>query len=178
MGHRAATLLVLLFFAIATQADPPQKIITRGTFSNYQYTDEHQYGAGVQIWQEGSGLFGIFANAQGLIGDTPTGVLENISFDSKTGRISFTAKLTMGLHSCKTHENIPSQDIFNFAGVLTATTLAGTLQHADKLHQENVPTEEKVVLEKSEDWIVTQFQNREQWKAAVTNILKLRGPKW
>ncbi len=175
---RFCSILSLILFFLVLQSDPSQKVTYLGAFSNYRFTEEHQYGIGVQIWQEGTDLFGLFSNSQGLMGDTPTGLLEKISFNSKTGHIAFTAKLTMGLHSCKIHERVPSQDIFHFEGALSNMSLSGTLRHADNLHQEQAPTEEKIVLKKSEELVVTQYRNREQWEAEMKDILKFRGPKW
>ncbi len=57
-------------------------------------------------------------------------------------------------------------------------SLSGTLRHADNLHQEQAPTEEKIVLKKSDEWVVTQYRNREHWEAAMKDILKFRGPEW
>jgi hypothetical protein len=112
------------------------------------------------------------------MGDTPTGVLENVSYDPGTGRISFIAKLTMGLHGCKAHSNVFSQDIFRFDGVLLDNSLAGTLKHSDNLHHERAPTEETITLKKSDSWIVAEYPDRKQWEADIKRILIFRGPKW
>lgn len=178
LAQRSITLLGLIIFSVAVQAGPSQQITSLGTFSNYRFTEEHQYGTGVQFWQEGTSLFGLFSYSHGLMGDTPAGVLEKVSFDPKTGHITFAAKLTMGLHSCKVHNNVSSQDIFRFEGVLSNMSLSGTLNHADNLHPDQVPTEERIVLKKSDEWVVTQYRNREQWETGMKDILKLRGPKW
>ena len=112
------------------------------------------------------------------MGDTPAGALENVVFDSKTGRLSFSARLTMGLHGCKFHNHVPSQDVFRFDGVFLNGAISGTLRHSDNLHHEQAPTEEAVVLKKLDNWVVTQYRNREQWDADTQNILKFRGPRW
>ncbi len=178
MTQRSVILLVLVFFLAIAQAGQSSSIIGLGTFSNFQFTEEHQYGAAVQLWREGDTFFGLFSYSEGLIGDTPAGMLEKVTFDPKTGRTSFTARLTMGMHSCKLHNNVPSQDIFQFDGVLSELSLSGTLVHADNLHQELNPKKEAVVLKKSDEWVITQYQNREQWEVAMKNMLKYRGPKW
>jgi hypothetical protein len=177
--QHSVALLGLIFFSLIAQADPSQKITSLGTFSNYRFTKEHQYGTGLQLWQDGTSLFGLFSHSQGLIGDAPAGILDNVSFDPETGRITFTSKLTMGLHSCNVHKKgVPSQDIFHFEGVLSSMSLSGTLTHTDNLHPNQVPTKENIVLKKSDEWIVTPFRNRQQWEIAIKDILKLRGPKW
>lgn len=178
MARRSVALLGLFVFLAIAQAGQSAQIVGLGTFSNFRFTEEHQYGASVQLWREGEAVFGLFSYSQGLIGDTPAGLLEKVSFDSKTGHISFTARLTMGLHGCKVHSNVPSQDIFHFDGVLSKTSLSGTLKHADNLHKEQAPTEENIVLKKSDDWVVTQYTSREQWETGIKDILRFRGPKW
>jgi hypothetical protein len=178
MTQRSVALLGLIVFSVIAQADQSPKMFALGAFSNFRFTEEHQYGAGVQLWREGEAVFGLFSYSQGLIGDTPAGVVEKVSFDPKTGHISFTARLTMGMHGCKVHSNVPSQDVFHFDGVLSNMSLSGTLRYTDNLHQELAPTEENVVLKKSDDWVVTQYRTREQWEAGVKDILKSRGPKW
>jgi len=178
MAQRSVILLALVFFLAIAHAGQSSSIIGLGTFSNFRFTEEHQYGAAVQLWREGDTLFGLFSYSQGLIGDTPAGMLEKVTFDPKTGRISFAARLTMGMHSCKLHNNVPSQDIFHFDGVLSELSLSGTLVHADNLHQELNPKKDEVVLKKSDEWVITQYQSREQWEVAMKNMLKFRGPKW
>lgn len=160
MAQRFIALLCLTFFFVVAQAVDSQKINALGMYSNFRFTEEHQYGAGVQLWQEGEALFGLFSYSQGLMGDTPAGVLESVAFDPKTGRLSFSARLTMGLHGCKFHNNVPSQDVFHFDGVFLNDSLSGTLRHSDNLHQEQALTEETIILRKSDDWVVTQYRNR------------------
>lgn len=178
MTRYSVALLGLLVFLTVAPADQSAQIVGLGTYSNFRFTEEHQYGASVQLWREGEAVFGLFSYSQGLIGDTPAAMIEKVSFDSKTGHISFAARLTMGLHGCKVHRNVPSQDVFHFDGVLSKTSLSGTLKHADNLHKELAPTEENIVLKKSDDWVVTQYASRAQWEAGMKDMLRFRGPKW
>jgi hypothetical protein len=178
MAQRSVILLALVLFLAIAHAGQSSSITGLGTFSNFRFTEEHQYGAAVQLWREGDILFGLFSYSEGLIGDAPAGTLEKATFDPKTGRISFTARLTMGMHGCKLHNNVPSQDIFHFDGLLSGLSLSGTLVHADNLHQEQNPKKEDIVLKKSDEWVITQYQSREQWEVAMKNMLNSRGPKW
>jgi hypothetical protein len=56
-----------------------------GEFSNVRYTAEHAYGYAVQLWRDGDRLIGLLMVSEGLQGDTPTGMLENVRFNSRTG---------------------------------------------------------------------------------------------
>lgn len=173
-----AALIVLMFASAIAQADQPQRFIPLGQFSNYRFTEEHQYGAAVQLWKEGTSIFGLFSYSEGLAGDTPTGMLEKVSYEPVTGRISFSAKLTLGLHFCKDHNNLPSRDFFSFSGILKGSSISGTLRHADSLHPDQAPTEEIIVLKKIDEASLGQYRSQEQWEAAMKDILKFRGPKW
>jgi hypothetical protein len=53
-----------------------------GEFSNVRHTAEHAYGYSVMLWNDGDQLFGLFSAANGLAGDTPVGLLENVQLDS------------------------------------------------------------------------------------------------
>lgn len=119
-----------------------------GSFSNMQFTEEHAYGSTIELWQEGSEIFGLFMNSQGLAGDAPTGLLQAVRHDPKTGEITFKAKLTMGSHYCEVHKEAPSQDVFTFKGVLKGNKITGTLSAKNDLHPEAPPKREKVVLKR------------------------------
>ena len=168
----------VMFISGNAQALEPQRFNTLGQFLNYRFTEEHQYGAEVKLWEEGKTVLGTFSYSQGLAGDTPTGLLENISIDRATGKISFIARLTMGAHYCKTHNNVPSRDLFSFEGVISKTAISGKLKHADGLHLNIAPTEENVVLKKTDEVDIFTYKSKSEWEASMKGILKFRGPKW
>ena len=168
----------LMFVAGVALAGELQPFTALGAYSNFRFTQEHQYGAQVELWKDGSSLVGRFYYSEGLIGDVPVGLLEKIEFDPVTGKIAFSAKLTRGEHSCRIHKNVPGRDLYNFEGVLTATSISGILKHADGLHPEQAPTEEKTVLQKLDAASIIQYQSREEWESATKTILRYRGPKW
>jgi len=98
--RRLACLLLALIStgapsAFAQAANRPISAI--GEFSNMRYTEEHAYGYAVELWRDGGSIIGLFLAAEGPQGDSPTGMLENIKFNSHTGALSFTAKLTIGV---------------------------------------------------------------------------------
>ena len=168
----------VIFLSGNAQAVEPQRFNTLGQFSNYRFTEEHQYGAEVELWEDGKTILGTFSYSQGLAGDTPTGLLENISIDRATGKISFIAKLTMGAHYCKTHNNVPSRDLFSFEGNISKTAISGKLKHADGFHLNIAPTEENVVLKKTDEVDLFTYKSRSEWEVSMKSILKFRGPKW
>lgn len=188
--RKMIALAVILGFCLESSAQAetgPPPVVFLGSFSNMRATEEHQYGVEVQLWRQGSDLFGFFFHAAGLSGDTPRGFLEEIQYDPQTGKLSFQAKLTVGRHYCEVHRGapprywgVPSHDLFTFQGILTPASLSGDLQHFEALHLEKPLEAEKVVLHKIA-WDYgrqTDYQSRSQWDREAQEILKFRGPKW
>lgn len=161
-----------------------------GSFSNMRYTEEHAYGYTVELWRAADCLFGFFLSSDSLAGDTPTGLIEKIKYDEKTGAISFAARLTMGAvpsSAISSSSYVPSKDIYEFTGILKKNSLRGVVLH----ELTNFPTvkntpaarfrpAEKVVLKLSPEnskemqYLLTYSQ----WELQARRILKHRGPKW
>src|SRR5713226_2534894 len=66
------------------------------TFSNMEFTEEHAYGSQLELWKLGSEFIGLFMYSEGLAGDTPTGLLENVRYNPRSKSLTFDAKLTTG----------------------------------------------------------------------------------
>jgi len=151
----------------AVFAQAPRPITFVGEFSNMRYTEEHAYGYTIQLWREGTSVFGLFLASEGLTGDTPTGVLDDLKYDPRSGRLSFRAKLTMGLDA----RNQPSHDLFEFDGKMSARAVSGVLKHAAE--------RERINLRKVEtDPAFDQPPTYDAWKRQTDEILRRRGPKW
>jgi hypothetical protein len=187
---RYSSRTVLVFFAVAfffphtlSAEQRGEKALPHpiyvGQFSNMTFTEEHAYGVSVALWRQGSSVFGLLDDAEGLAGDTPTGVLENVKFDSSNGKISFSAKLTTGLHTCAQHKDpVPSRDLFKFEGTLVKDRLEGTLTRFDAWHMEQKAQTDNVTLKKLDEVPLIEAQSYAEWKLRVDEILKFRGPKW
>jgi hypothetical protein len=175
--------LVLSFSTIVFQAahcaEKSKNLTAIGSYSNMRFTKEHQYGSEVHLWRDSDHFVGHFFFSEGLSGDTPIGLIENVEYESKTGAISFSARLTTGQHFCNVHRDVPSRDAFNFKGTLSASSLSGALSRADALHPGNQPVTENVILKKaSDDGTPRVYASREAWEAAYREAFKARGPKW
>jgi hypothetical protein len=149
-----------------------------GSYSGMRFTQEHAYGSQVDLWRQGEELFGHFLHSEGLSGDTPTGRIENVSYDPFSGRVSFEAKLTMGKHYCKTHSGLPSRDKFSFEGILNAGSITGSLQRDDGLHPETSGARQAVRLKRLAGPGPNDFESRQQWEQYSKEILRRRGPRW
>ena len=165
--------------------DRPLRVI--GSFSNIRFTEEHAYGYDVELWRDGDSVIGLISAADGLQGDTPTGILENVRFDSRTGGLSFTAKLTCTRRQIGPDGNwlSPSHDLFQFSGTLKPRVLVGTLTRSDLSQPlpcatpRCIPeTRERVELRMRP--IIDSFSTGSyaEWRRQVDEVLKRLGPKW
>src|SRR6185295_3252998 len=115
--------------ACAASVDAASPIQRIGAFTNMRFTEEHAYGYTLYLWRSSSCVFGLLLSSQGLAGDTPTGLLERVRYDGKTGALSFRAKLTLGSFSNREYREVPSRDVFEVSGVLTQSALRGSVRH-------------------------------------------------
>jgi len=177
VGGIGAALLMLPAAFTGQDSAPPVSVI--GYFSNMRFTEEHAYGYSVELWGRDDTLLGLFFASEGLQGDTPTGLLEDVKFDTRTGKLSFRAKLSMGVVYSKDHNGVPSRDVFEFSGVLGENRLTGSLKRLDGLSPQAAPKIEKIILLQSKsNEGMEPFQSLEDWKKFADEILKFRGPKW
>lgn len=184
-----ATVLALLAFhstaAECTQSLKASSPVTAiGAFSNMRFTEEHAYGYIVELWRAEDCVFGLFLSSSGLMGDTPTGRIENISYDKSTQRISFDARLTMGVipaSAAPSSRWIPSKDAYRFSGVLGKESLDGTLSHEILNYpSEQAPSSEKLSLPRTNDETIGMPDHHtfSEWKTYAESVLRYRGPKW
>lgn len=166
--------------SIPVHAQAPASIIKIGAFSNMRYTSEHAYGYTAELWREQNRIFGFFLWSEGLMGDTPTGLLEDVTYDPRTGNLSFLARLTTGLFSNRQFSMVPSRDIVRLRGTLKGRHLKGTLEISNALTPEDAPKREKIelTLSKKESELMIDANSYGDWKLQADTILKFRGPKW
>jgi hypothetical protein len=151
-----------------------------GTYTDMRYTEEHAYGYSVELWRSGNCWFGLFLASAGLAGDTPTGLIENFKTDSRTGAVSFAARLTMGRLTAKNIDNAMSRDVYRFSGKLGKHSLRGTVHHTNALLPQDPGESAAVLLRRSKkDWDASlPAATFREWQREVRAILERRGPKW
>ena len=160
-----------------TQA-PAGSLMVLGEFSNMKFTEEHAYGYTVQLWRQGDQIIGFLQSSEGLAGDTPTGVLEEVQFDPRTQSLSFKAKLTMGVVLLAQGRQEPTHDLFEFHGILGRAALAGAIGRRDMLRPTAKAEIRQVSLRKQSGENMIEFHSYAEWKKSADQILKFRGPKW
>jgi hypothetical protein len=167
-------------FSAAPHNQSPNPIVKIGAFTNMRYNSEHAYGYTAELWRERDRIFGFFLSSQGLAGDTPTGLLEDVSFDPRTGELAFQARLTTGLFSNRQFHMVPSRDVFRFRGVLRKDQIIGNLEITNALTPREVPEHERIRLKRSkkESAVMIEAHSYDDWKIEAEKILKFRGPKW
>jgi hypothetical protein len=181
-----ALLLAWTSVGLAQAADcaaitPSAKIAEVGAFSNMRHTEEHAYGQTVMLWRAGECLFGLFESSQGLAGDTPIGMVQDVEYDRKTGRLSFAAKLTIGVMTFGGPKGPqPARDLFAFRGDLDSARLTGVITHVLQNSPEARPTADHVAWPLSNEITELMRGSRTygEWLARWQPILRQRGPKW
>lgn len=172
--------VLLAFASVHAAPNPTDELNYLGSYSNMRFTEEHQYGSEVELWATGNIVVGLFFWSQGLMGDTPTGTIENVVYDPQTGKLSFTSKLTTGSHYCKVHHDVPSQDLFKFKGTLKQDALSGELSHLQALDKDAVMSNEQVILKRVGGNQAPEYQRTTfaEFQKRAKTILEFRGPKW
>ena len=92
-----------------------QDIRPLGSFENVRSSDggEHCYGYSLELWQYRDRLLGLLDIHEGLCGDPPCGVLEDVFLDGNTGRLAFRSQII--------------GEAWDFAGTLKRDSVVGTL---------------------------------------------------
>jgi hypothetical protein len=166
--------------SVIAQPQANQQVVFLGTFSNMQYTEEHQYGFEVELWRAGDSIIGHFFHSAGLTGDAPTGLLEKVKYSPKSGELNFETRLTMGQHYCKIHKGVPSRDLYRFKGTLGEKNLVGEVETINILDENQSMGTDKLNLYKSErlDTFKSELSTYSKWEEYSKIILNFRGPKW
>jgi hypothetical protein len=178
-------MLCFLFPCLCAVVPIPQHkqevaIASIGCFLNVQNSGEHASGYSVRLWFQGDQVIGLIDFHRGLAGDPPMGILTDVRHDALTGKISFKAKLTSGLHSCRIHNNVPSHDMLSFKGFLKPDGLVGNIQLEDRLDSPPVIVDdrENLVMLRAVDCLTQDYANYDAWWKDWQAVYKARGAKW
>ena len=174
----AAVLLATAFAATAQAQSTARPIQPLGEFSNMRFTEDHAYGYAVQLWRDGPSVIGLLLVAEGPPSDTPAGLLEHVTFDTRTGALAFTARLTTGEQLLSGGGQQPSRDLFVFTGTVRRGELAGTMKRSDAAQPSRPASSERIRLRKQTEMPFPRAATYEEWKRGIDEILKSRGPRW
>ncbi|CAJ0793629.1 hypothetical protein LMG19083_02462 [Ralstonia psammae] len=124
--------LTLLLISAACSATPPTSTHV-GYFSNQKTTattgDPHSEGYAVDLYREGSHVFGKFYVSTGI--EAPSGPIYNAKIDLSAHTVTFGAKLSTGFEFTRDSgpQGRPARDVFEFHGKISRSTLEGRLIH-------------------------------------------------
>jgi hypothetical protein len=103
-------------FALVGSEAPAQDVTRVGHFASVRVSvatgDAHCYGHSLTLWEHRGRIIGLLDVHQGLCGDPPCGVLEDVSYHSGTGRLAFSS--VVGTR-------------FDFVGTVRRADIIGTL---------------------------------------------------
>jgi hypothetical protein len=171
--------LLIVFLGLFTANSFGQKVEVIGLFINVKSDGEHASGYDVKLWKQGEKIYGLINAHRGLMGDPATGILENVKFDKKTGKLSFTAKLSLAVTSRKKYDKwLPTHDLFEFNGTLSKKSLTGKLKITDKTFTKVQVKTKTIKLPVSTLWKLDNYKDYKSWKKYADEILKRRGPDW
>jgi hypothetical protein len=175
-------LAALLLIACASAAKDGFEYL--GEWSNVvvsQGEDPHAYGYSLTLWKHNGQLVGFLSEYVGPTADAPIGPLQDLTFDSDSGKLSFSAKMTTGVTFSAGHKDgAPSRTLYKFSGVLSKSEVMGTLVTEDHLDN-TAPTQLELGLKAQTNpnqvssWNQKTFQ---EWEQFYAPILRARGPKW
>jgi hypothetical protein len=160
--------------AVAARA----QMVPAGDYTNMHYYAENGecLGYDLELWKMNGQLYGTLSYCAGLAGDTPTGYLDHLVWDAKTGKLTFDAKLSIGSDGYGKY----SKDFYQFSGKLTAKLLRGKLTHQDMGATPPTAEAETVTLklDKADTRTMTTYPTHDAWLAFYADIMSMRGPKW
>ena len=152
-----------------------------GNFSNVRQSGDDAFGYSLQLWKEGTQIFGLFNVYIGPPADPPVGILEDVKFDPRSRQFSFSARLSTGVVSGQGYSGVASRDRFTFRGVLTRSEVSGTLQHSNDLFPDRRPQSKRIRLRRSQfltEVMIPPPPTYSEWKTWADGILQRSGPKW
>jgi hypothetical protein len=178
----AIILLVFCALALAEKAAAQQKREIRpiGCFVNVRSDGEHADGFSIKLWAFGSRIIGLIDYHRGLAGDPPMGILMDVEYAPLTGKIAFEAKLTSGLHYCREHKGVPSQDLLSFLGFLRDDRLEGRIVLRNQLDSPPVVVDERenFVMPMDDVCRPESYESYDIWWWYWKPVYEARGPRW
>jgi hypothetical protein len=179
--NRIVVVLLFVMLQAGVPATAASKVKVLGAFSGVKHIGDDAFGYTVQLWQEGDRIFGLLLVYTGAFSDPPTGILEDVKFDPRTRRFSFTTRASTGLVYSQKYRGVPARDRFKFEGVLTRRQLTGILSHTDDLSPEERPTSKRIRLRWSAfmtEVMLPPPATYAAWKTEADEMLQRSGPKW
>lgn len=183
---RHIVVVALLAIAVSSIAGQSQVAVLpsdqRISFSDVRTTggqDPHASGVEIELYKHAGAWAGFMSQWVGPVADPPVGKLDNLQVDESNGRMSFTAKLSLGVTIVKdTRSTAPTRDLFEFAGTIDANAISGTLSHKRADAPAGRTRQQPISLERQSRDSGTPALSYAGWLKIWNDVMKVRGPKW
>lgn len=141
-----------------------------GEYSNMRATkSDHCYAYSADLWQHDRTIVGFLYHSEGLCGDSPVGLLEDVKYDPKLGKLSFNAKISMGCSFNGKKECTPVIDLVEFTGKLAKTHLVGTMIWHE-VGRKKILKKENVQLKLEAENTMRPYSSVQEWKADLKEV--------
>jgi hypothetical protein len=123
--------------------------IQLGEFTHLTFPGDDAFGYTLRLWKDRGRVFGRLAVFVGPPADPPTATIDDVTYDPRTKRFSFSAQISTGFTRAADNTWIPTHEKFVFKGVLTRTQVSGTLQQFDLDKPGDPPISKRIKLRRS-----------------------------
>jgi hypothetical protein len=168
---------VMAIFAASVRssiaAAPEMAVRGVGEYSTMRQDAEHCSGYRVILWKAAGKIYGVFSACSGLVGDIPSGVLEETDYDTRTGALRFQAHLSLGSDYVGGGKQIPSKDVFFFKGRISRRMLRGLLRHVDEAYEKKMPSTMRVTM-RQRGVRLKEYGSVESWRQEQPQIGTIR----
>jgi hypothetical protein len=162
--------------ALATPAVLPAERLL--SFSNVRPTggdDPHAYGIVIELFKHDGVWTGFMSEYVGPVADPPAARLDDLRVDEGTGRITFTATLTIGATMAPgTTSWLPARSRYEFSGTIGPDTVTGELAKRPADYPSASPAREHLVLRREPP--KASDMAYDTWIAMWRTRLGVRGP--
>jgi hypothetical protein len=168
-------LAAIMLSYVPVNAQAQQPVTFYGKYSHVETgSGEHCDGYTIELWNYDGAFTGLIHHHRGLCGDPPVGILENVHYEAKTGRLLFQAKLSDGWNN-----DGPTKDTVSFNGSVMSGTLRGEV-FWHRAGQARHRFRENITLDRESDAYLQgkAYATFSDWMQAQQPILRFRGPKW
>jgi hypothetical protein len=141
--------------------------------------DPHASGVGVELYKHGGAWIGFIYEFVGPVADPAVGKLDGLQLDEHTGKIVFTARLSLGVTRSKGAQDwVPTKDLYEFTGMIDQDAISGDLVRTLADDAPGRSTTEKIVLKREATKSPFDKTSYDDWIRNWELHVKTRGPKF
>jgi hypothetical protein len=140
--------------------------------------DPHASGVDIELYRHGGAWTGFISEFVGPLADPPVGKLDGLQLDERSGKIVFTARLSLGVtRSGGAQDWVPTKDVYEFIGTIDQDAISGDLVHRLVDDPVGRSTTEKIVLRREATKSGADNTAYDDWIRNWELRMKARGPR-